>query len=112
MVEVKAEKKQVIPLCIVADTQQQSAEIFEKLNLGDDFRLVANNHGEKNRTFQFFEAIILAGNVTVPYEQKAPVQIKYRKDGKKDKDQLMSKILKSQIFSQIASQKELIRTAI
>ena len=48
----------------------------------------------------------------MPYEQKAPVQIKYRKERKQDKDQLMSKILKSQMFTQIASQKELIRTAI
>lgn len=72
-----------------------------------------NDYGQRKQRPQYFEAILLANKEPVEYEKSVPVQIKYRKEGiKNNKEQLIGKLITSQIVSQIASQKELIRTAI
>ena len=40
-----SEKKQPIPICIIADTNEQAIRIFEELDLKNEFRLVPNEYG-------------------------------------------------------------------
>ena len=70
--------KESIPICIVADSNDQALKIFEELDLKHEFRLVPNEYGQKKNTITFFQAILLANSQPIPYEKSVPVQIKYR----------------------------------
>jgi len=55
---------------------------------------VPNNYNDKQSSkIYFYEAILLANKEPVEYEMSVPVQIKYLKDSKKNKDNIVGKLL-------------------
>ncbi len=56
--------------------------------------MVPNNYNDKQSSkIYFYEAILLANKEPVEYEKSVPVQIKYLKDSKKNKDNIVGKLL-------------------
>lgn len=86
-------------ICIVCDPANQPQKIFEDLELAKDFVLVND----------FFEAVLLVNQG--PDTKKAPVQISYQKIAQM-KDQLIGKMITSQILSQVQEKKDQIGEAI